>query len=262
MTHSLLDISGKVCLITGGTSGLGKAIALGYAQAGAKVIAASSNPDKVQAMRNELSAIGPGHDAIALNVTDAAAVDAALKDAAAKYGRLDAVVSAAGAHKKQPALEMSVEEFERIIRINLIGSFIVNQAAGKIMKDQTPDSKSVRGCIINIASISSFMSLTEVIAYASSKTGVMGLTRGLANEWAPLGIRVNGIAPGFFPTDLNRKILEGTPRGTWVKAHTPMARFGNAEELVGAAIYLISDSASFTTGETIVVDGGFLTKGV
>ncbi|MDA8377349.1 MAG: SDR family oxidoreductase [Planctomycetia bacterium] len=262
MTHSLLDISGKVCLVTGGTSGLGKAIALGYAQAGAKVIAASSNPDKVRAMQKELSAIGPGHDAMALNVTDASAVDAALKHAAAKYGRLDAVVSAAGVHKKQPTLEMPVEEFERVIRINLIGGFIVNQAAGKIMKDQTPDAKAVRGCIINIASVSSFMSLTEVIAYAASKTGIMGLTRGLANEWAPLGIRVNGIAPGFFPTDLNRKILEGTPRGEWIKKHTPMARFGNAEELVGAAIYLISDSASFTTGETLVVDGGFLTKGV
>jgi NAD(P)-dependent dehydrogenase (short-subunit alcohol dehydrogenase family) len=262
MTHSSLDISGKVCVVTGGTSGLGRAIALGYAQAGAKVIAASSNPDKVQAMRNDLAAIGTGHDAIALNITDASAVEAALKQTAATYGRLDAVISAAGAHKKQPALEMSVEEFERIIRINLTGSFIIDQAAGKIMQHQTPDAKGVRGCIINIASISSFMSLTEVIAYASSKSGVMGLTRGLANEWAPLGIRVNGIAPGFFPTDLNRKILEGTPRGEWVKKHTPMARFGNADELVGAAIYLISDSASFTTGETIVVDGGFLTKGV
>jgi NAD(P)-dependent dehydrogenase (short-subunit alcohol dehydrogenase family) len=262
MTHSSLDISGKVCVVTGGTSGLGRAIALGYAQAGAKVIAASSNPDKVQAMRNDLAAIGTGHDAIALNITDASAVEAALKQIAATYGRLDAVISAAGAHKKQPALEMSVEEFERIIRINLTGSFIIDQAAGKIMQHQTPDAKGVRGCIINIASISSFMSLTEVIAYASSKSGVMGLTRGLANEWAPLGIRVNGIAPGFFPTDLNRKILEGTPRGEWVKKHTPMARFGNADELVGAAIYLISDSASFTTGETIVVDGGFLTKGV
>jgi NAD(P)-dependent dehydrogenase (short-subunit alcohol dehydrogenase family) len=262
MTHSLLDITGKVCFVTGGTSGLGKAIAIGYAQAGAKVIAASSNPEKVQAMHGELTAIGPGHHAIALNVTDPAAVDAALRDAAKKYGRIDAVVSAAGAHKKQPALEMTLEEYERIIRINLIGSFAVNQAAARIMKDQTPDAKAVRGCIINIASISSFMSLTEVIAYASSKTGVLGLTRGLANEWAPLGIRVNGIAPGFFPTDLNRKILEGTPRGAWVKAHTPMGRFGNAEELVGAAIYLVSDAASFTTGETIVVDGGFLTKGI
>jgi len=262
MTHPLMDISEKICFVTGGTSGLGKAIAIGYAQAGAKVIAASSNPEKVQAMLKELSAIGSGHDAIALNVTDPTAVDAALRSAVGKFGRVDVVVSAAGAHKKQPALEMALEEYERIIRINLIGSFIVNQAAGRIMKDQAPNARSVRGCIINIASISSFMSLTEVIAYASSKTGVLGLTRGLANEWAPLGIRVNGIAPGFFPTDLNRKILEGTPRGAWVKAHTPMARFGNAEELVGAAIYLASDAASFTTGETIVVDGGFLTKGI
>ncbi len=262
MTHPLLDISGKVCLITGGTSGLGKAIALGYAQAGATVIAASSNPDKVRAMQKELAAISSGHDAITLNVTDAGAVEASFQAAAAKYGRLDAVVSAAGVHKKQPSLDLSAEDFERIIRINLTGSFIVNQAAARIMKEQAPDAKLIRGCIVNIASVSSFMSLTEVIAYAASKTGVVGLIRGLANEWAPLGIRVNGIAPGFFPTDLNRKILEGTPRGDRVKQHTPMGRFGSAEELVGAAIYLISDSASFTTGETIVVDGGFLTKGV
>jgi len=159
-------------------------------------------------------------------------------------------------------LEMPASEFERIVRINLVGNFIVDQAAGRVMKEQSPDKKGLRGAIVNIASLNSFISLSEVLAYACSKSGVMGLTRGLANEWAQYGIRVNGIAPGVFPTDLNRPLIEGTPRGDWLKKHTPMARFGAADELVGAAVYLISDAASYTTGETIVVDGGFLARGV
>ena len=142
------------------------------------------------------------------------------------------------------------------------GTFIVNQAAGRVMKNQTPNEQGERGAIVNIASLNSYISLTEVMAYASSKSGVLGIIRGLANEWAQYGIRVNGIAPGVFPTDLNRKLIEGTPRGEFLKAHTPQGRFGRAEELVGAAIYLISPSASYTNGHTIIVDGGFLTRGV
>ena len=130
------------------------------------------------------------------------------------------------------------------------------------MKDQKPDARGHRGAIVFIASLNSYISLSEVLAYASSKSGVLGLIRGLANEWAALGIRVNGIAPGVFPTDLNRPLIEGTPRGAWLKQHTPMGRFGDAEELVVAALYLLSPSASYTSGHTIVVDGGFLTKGV
>jgi NAD(P)-dependent dehydrogenase (short-subunit alcohol dehydrogenase family) len=130
------------------------------------------------------------------------------------------------------------------------------------MKDQSPDAQGLRGAIVFIASLNSFISLNEVLAYAASKSGVMGLTRGLANEWAQYGIRVNGIAPGVFPTDLNRPLIEGTPRGAWLKQHTPLGRFGSADELAGAALYLISPAASYTTGETIIVDGGFLTRGV
>src|ERR1700709_2321310 len=117
------------------------------------------------------------------------------------------------------------------------------------MKAHPANEKGLRGSIVNIASLNSFISLTEVLAYACSKSGVMGLTRGLANEWAPLGIRVNGVAPGVIPTDLNRPLIEGTPRGAWLKQHTPLGRFGSAEELVGAAVYLISPSGSFTDGE-------------
>jgi len=254
-----LDITNKVVLITGGTSGIGRAIALGCAKAGAKVIAGSTSADKVGAIAKEL---GDGHHALQINVSDEESVSKAFAEAKEKFGKIDAVVNAAGVIKRQASLEMPVAEFRRIIDINLTGTFIVNQAAGRIMKDQTPGAGGERGCIVNIASLNSFISLTEVLAYASSKSGVMGIIRGLANEWAQHGIRVNGIAPGVFPTDLNRALIEGTPRGKFLKEHTPLGRFGAAEELVGAAIYLMSPAASYTSGETIIVDGGFLTRGV
>ena len=257
------NITNKIVLVTGGTSGIGRAIALGCAEAGAKVVAGSTNPDKVAAMKKELDAVGGGgHDATSLNVADEGSVKAAFEFTVKKYGRVDAVVNSAGVIKRQPSLEMSVEEFRRIVDINLTGTFIVNQAAGRVMKNQTPNANGERGSIVNIASLNSYISLTEVLAYASSKSGVLGIIRGLANEWAQYGIRVNGIAPGVFPTDLNRKLIEGTPRGEFLKAHTPQGRFGKAEELVGAAIYLISPAASYTNGHTIIVDGGFISRGV
>ena len=259
MTYSGLNIQNKVCLITGGTSGIGRAIALGFAQAGAKVVAGSSSADKVAAIGREM---GSEHTGVQIDVSDEKSVQRAVEQTVNRYGRLDAVVNGAGVIKRQPSLEMPVAEFERIIRVNLTGSFIVAQAAGRVMKDQSPDAKGQRGSIVFIASLNSFISLNEVLAYACSKSGVMGLTRGLANEWAQYGIRVNGIAPGVFPTDLNRPLIEGTPRGAWLKQHTPLGRFGDADELVGAAIYLVSPSASYTSGETIIVDGGFLSRGV
>ncbi len=259
MAYSGFDVSGKVCMVTGGTSGIGREIALGFAAAGAKVIAGSTNPDKVSAIKKEL---GSGHEAVTLNVADEKSVTEAVAFCRKTFGRLDVVVNAAGVIKKQPSLDMPVEEFDRICRINLTGSFIVAQQAARVMKDQPANAQGERGCITFIASLNSFISLSEVLAYAASKSGVLGLIRGLANEWAGLGIRVNGIAPGVFPTDLNRPLIEGTERGAWLRKHTPMGRFGRAEELVGAAIYLASPSASYTTGETIIVDGGFLARGV
>jgi NAD(P)-dependent dehydrogenase (short-subunit alcohol dehydrogenase family) len=206
--------------------------------------------------------LGAGHEAVTINVADqnsvAAAVDATVKT----FGRVDVVVNAAGVIKRQPSIEMTAEEFRRIVDVNLTGSFLVAQAAARVMKDQAPDAKGERGNIVFIASLNSYISLVEVLAYGASKSGVLGLVRGLANEWAPLGVRVNAIAPGVFPTDLNRPLIEGTERGKMLKWHTPMGRFGEAEELVGAAIYLASPSASYTSGHTIIVDGGFLSKGV
>jgi NAD(P)-dependent dehydrogenase (short-subunit alcohol dehydrogenase family) len=254
-----LDISNKVCLVTGGTSGIGRAIALGFAQAGAKVVAGSTNPEKVATIKKEL---GAGHDAVQMNVADEGSVKKAVEFAVGRFGRLDAVVNAAGVIKRQASLEMPIEEFRRIVDVNLTGSFIVAQAAGRAMKEQKPDERGERGSIVFISSLNSYISLVEVLAYGSSKSGVLGLVRGLANEWAQYGIRVNSIAPGVFPTDLNRPLIEGTERGKMLKWHTPMGRFGDANELVGAAVYLVSPSASYTTGHTVIVDGGFMSKGV
>jgi NAD(P)-dependent dehydrogenase (short-subunit alcohol dehydrogenase family) len=257
--HNGFDISGQVVLVTGGTSGIGRAIALALAESGARVVAGSTNPDKVSAIKNEL---GDQHDAVRLDVADETSVREAIAFTAKRFGKLDHVVNAAGVIARKPSLEVSTEEFERIIRTNLTGSFIVAREAAKVIKDQPAVSKGQRGSILFIASLNSFISLSEVLAYACSKSGVLGLVRGLANEWASLGIRVNGIAPGVFPTDLNRALIEGTPRGAWLKEHTPLNRFGDASELAGAAIYLLSPAASYTTGQTLIVDGGFLAKGV
>lgn len=259
MAYNGFDISNKVCLITGGTSGIGRAIAMAMAQSGAKIVAGSTNPDKVAAIKKEL---GAGHEGVQLDVGNEASVKNAVEFTVKKFGRVDCVVNAAGVIKKQASLEMPVEEFDRIVRTNLTGSFIVCQQAGRAMKDQTPDAQGQRGNIVLIASLNSFISLSEVLAYASSKSGVLGLIRGLGNEWAQYGIRVNGIAPGIIPTDLNRPLIEGTPRGEWLKKHTPLNRFGTADEIAGAAVYLSSPAASFVTGETIIVDGGFLARGV
>lgn len=257
--YSGLDIRGKVCLVTGGTSGLGKAIAMGLAAAGARVVAASSNPDKVQAVGREL---GGNHLAMELDVCNEKQAAAVVNEIQAKCGRLDAVVHAAGVIRKVPSMDMPVADFDLVVRTNLTGSFIISQAAGRAMRGQSPDAQGLRGAIVLVASLNSYMSLSEVLAYAASKSGVLGLIRGLANEWAQYGIRVNGLAPGVFPTDLNRPLIEGTPRGEWLKKHTPLNRFGHADEVVGAAVYLISPSASYTTGHTMVIDGGFLTRGV
>ena len=260
MAYKGLDVSGKVVLVTGGTSGIGRAIALGFAEAGAKVVAGSTNPDKVAAIAKEL---GSGHHAVQMDVANEGSIRNAVDEAAKKFGRLDVVVNAAGVIMRKPSLELATEDFERIVRVNLTGSFVVCREAARVMKEQSPQgTRGERGNIVLIASLNSFISLSEVLAYACSKSGVLGLVRGLANEWGNIGIRVNGIAPGVIPTDLNRPLIEGTPRGASLKGHTTLGRFGDADELVGAAIYLASPSASYVTGETIIVDGGFLAKGV
>lgn len=256
MAYPGFDLTGKVALVTGGTSGLGRAIAVALAQSGATVIVGSREEAKVADTVAELRAISPGHDGMQLDVGEPASIQPVFDTVVRNHGRLDILVNAAGTIQKKDPLEVTVEEFERVMRINLTGTFVCCQAAGRIMKEQGG------GSIINIASLTSFVGLSEVTAYGASKAAVAELTKALANDWARYGIRVNGIAPGVFPTPLNRKLLEGTPRGEFLLKHTPMGRFGEPEEIAGAAVYLASPAASYTSGDIIVVDGGFLTRGV
>jgi NAD(P)-dependent dehydrogenase (short-subunit alcohol dehydrogenase family) len=250
------DIAGQVCLVTGGTSGIGRALAEGLGAAGATIVVGSRDAKRVKETEQSLAEAGVTCLGVTLDVTSAESVQDFVDVALARFGRIDALVNAAGVIQRVPTMEMSLADWETVLRTNLTGTFLACQACGRVMRDQG------HGAIVNIASLTSFVAFADVAAYGVSKAGVAHLTQSLANDWAAHGIRVNAIAPGVFPTPLNRPLIEGTPRGQWLLQHTPMARFGEPNELVGAAIYLLSPAAAFVTGTVLVVDGGFLTRGV
>lgn len=259
---SLFDLTGQVALVTGGGSGIGKAIAAALIQHGAKVVVGGRTLDKVEAAAQELDALGdtsgddPVAAAVQLDVASDASANHAVKKTMDLFGGLHIVVNSAGVMCKKPTFDLTADDMNNLYNIHVTGALRVSQAAGHVFREQHA------GCIINIASISSYVSLTEVTAYASAKSAMMGLTHSLANEWAKFGIRTNGIAPGFIPTDINRKMIEGTDRGRRILEHTPMARFGEGSEIAGAAVYLASPAASFVNGITIPVDGGYLASGI
>lgn len=255
MTNGLFDLSGRVAVVVGGTSGIGRAIALGLADAGADVVATGRRHDLVKQVSAEIAARGRRSLTISADVSDVNSITA-LRDACVReLGGIDILVAAAGVIKRVPTLEMAEADWTRIIETNLTGVMRTCQVFGATMVKQQ------RGRIITIASLSSFVGLHEVAAYTASKAGVAGLTRALAVEWARHGVTVNGIAPGVFETDLNRELLK-SGRGQEFLIRTPMKRFGQIEELAGAAVFLASDAAGFITGQLIAVDGGFLASGV
>ncbi len=256
MSTQLFDLTGRVAVVMGGTSGIGRAIALGLAQSGADVVGTGRREANVAEVAKEIEAAGRRSLRLTVNASDRASIDA-LRDAVMnEFGRVDILVNSAGQIFRKPTVNITEDEWNNLIDVNLTGTLRACQSFYE------PLAASGRGRIVNIASLNSFVSFLEVTAYAASKAGVLGLTRSLAVEWAPKNINVNGIAPGVFRTELNAGLLDGTDRGRELKMRTPLKRFGNIPELVGAAIFLASDAASFITGQTIAVDGGFLASGV
>jgi NAD(P)-dependent dehydrogenase (short-subunit alcohol dehydrogenase family) len=256
MSYRGLDLDGRVAVVIGGTSGIGRAITLGLAEAGADVVPSSRRLELVNNTAAQIESLGRKSLRVASDVTDRGSLDGLLKAVVNAFGKVDILVNCAGLNQRAPTLDFAEAEWNRLMDTNLTGTLRACQAFGRHMIERR------YGRIINIASMGSFLALFEVAAYCASKAGVASLTKSLAVEWAQHGVCVNAIAPGYFDTPLTKKLVVGTPRGEEILIRTPMRRFGNLEELVGAAIFLASEAASFVTGTLLNVDGGYLASGV
>jgi NAD(P)-dependent dehydrogenase (short-subunit alcohol dehydrogenase family) len=254
--HPRLELHNNTALVIGGTSGIGLEIARGLAQAGADVVATGRRMDLVSAAAKEIRALGKRSLEVSCDVTDESTIKHLLKAACDEFGGVQILVNCAGRTKRTPTLDLPDAEWNSILETNLTGTLRACRVIGRHMIERR------YGRIINIASLSSFVALYEVAAYSASKAAVASLTKSLAIEWASKGVCVNAIAPGVFRTDLNAALLDGTDRGKEFLTRTPMGRFGKLDELVGAAVFLASEAASFVTGHVLAVDGGFLASGV
>ena len=253
---SLFSLEGRTAVVIGGTSGIGLALSLGLAEAGASVIASARRQQQVDATAERIEALGRRTLRVAVDVADRASIERLCAEAVAAFGQVDILVNCAGKIKRAPTLDFPEDQWHDILDTNLTGTLRACQVFGASMLERG------YGRILNIASLNTFVSLKEVAAYAASKAAVAALTRSLAVEWSRLGVNVNAIAPGVFRTALNAELLDSTPRGQELLLRTPMGRFGRTEEVVGAAVFLASEAASYVTGQTLVVDGGFLASGV
>jgi len=254
-TTDSFDLSGRCAVVLGGTSGIGRAIALGLASAGADVVASSRSQGAVNEIADLLEEMGRKTLRLSSNVIDRTSLSNLHDAIIAAFGRVDILVNSAGITRKMKTEDCSDQEWNAIMDVNLKGTLFACQIFGASMLQQR------YGRIINVGSLATFVAFNQVAAYGASKAAVGALTRSLAVEWSQSGVCVNAIAPGIIPTELNRALLE-TSRGQELLLRTPMRRYGTPEELVGAAIYLASGACAFTTGQILRVDGGYLASGV
>jgi NAD(P)-dependent dehydrogenase (short-subunit alcohol dehydrogenase family) len=254
--RSRLDLTDRVAVVIGATSGIGRSLAVGLAEHGAHVVPTGRREEHLEEACREVEAVGSRTLRQPSDVRDRKSIDVLREAVLQHFGRVDILINAAGYTLKEPTATMPEELWSCLIDTNLSGALRACQSF------YAPLKESGHGRVINVASLGSFLAFHQVAAYCAAKSGLLSLTRSLACEWARDGISVNAIAPGVFPTELNSEFVLDTPRGQEILMRTPMRRFGNPEELVGVAVLLASDAASFLTGQCIAVDGGYLASGV
>jgi NAD(P)-dependent dehydrogenase (short-subunit alcohol dehydrogenase family) len=251
MNDQLFSVSDQVVIVSGGSRGIGRAIAHGFADREAKVIITGRDESSLVAAAKEIGAGKGSVTPIVCDVAKLADIERLVAKVVVDFGRIDTLVNVAGVNRRKPALDVSEDDYDFILDINLKGAFLLSQAVGRQMVEQRS------GCQINIASINTDRPLKNVLPYAMSKAGIAHMTRGLALEWGPSGVRVNGIAPGFILTDLTQKLWSDEKILAWGHANTPQRRLGVPQDMVGTAIFLASPASSFMTGQTLYVDGGY-----
>ena len=244
-------LEGRKALVTGASRGIGEALAVGLARFGADVALAGRDLARLERCAETVAATGRRAMPVKIDVRSVAAVRAGVEQAADTLGGLDLLINNAGMEEVCPSLEVEEELWDRILATNLKGAFFAAQAAARLMRERG-------GTIVNVCSLTSAVGVPTAVPYGASKSGLLGMTRALAAEWAPLGIRVNGIGPGYFRTELTEAFYADAGWARAMLAKIPAARFGDLRDLVGATVFLCSDAARYITGQILYIDGGYL----